>query len=143
VLRSLASNYIAAQRAGTELRTQLAAIERERTRVLDAAGRTEYGGPSDRELAEIERVRRTLARSSAASVEELRALEAVIAALASDALDVLSEQPAPAPATGAARVRAAEFFPVSSRDAVHRGGWSPPPTPPSGTDLGPDHGRLQ
>jgi len=153
-LRSLASTYVGARRAGDELRTRLAAIEEDRVRLLSSRQQVEYGSSSDRELAEVERVRRTLARSSAASAEHLRALEAVITAVAGDALRVLgrvspaSSPASPAPASAAAPAppaptaaptppRAAHApveragppptVPPTRPDALVRGGWSPPP----------------
>lgn len=124
-LRSLAMTYIGARRAGGELRTRLLAIEQERAQLLGAIGDREYGTVSDRELAEIDRVRRTIARSSAASAERVRALEAVIAAVAGNALAARSQPPV-APSPGApAQPQAAAFSEVRPAPEA-RGGWSPP-----------------
>lgn len=120
-LRSLATTYVGAQRAGDELRTRLVAIEQQRADLLGRTQEREYGSASDRELAEVERVRRTLARSSAASTEHVRALEAVISAVAADAVRAFGPVAAapPAPPPGAPT-------PSARPDAAVRGGWSPP-----------------
>lgn len=124
-LRSLAMTYIGARRAGGELRTRLLAIEHERAQILGAIGDREYGTASDRELAEIDRVRRTIARSSAATSERLRALEAVIAAVAGNVLAERSKRPGPPTATPPVRERPAAFAEVRPVPEA-RGGWSPP-----------------
>jgi hypothetical protein len=134
-LRSLASTYVGAQRAGGELRTRLVAIEQDRAKALAANQQREYGSASDRELAEIERVRRTLARSAAASAEHLRALEAVIAAVAGDAVRALGGVTPPA---ASPPVKAPDPLPVPRPDASLRGSWSAP-----GPDAGPGPRRLQ
>jgi hypothetical protein len=122
-LRSLATTYAGAQRAGDELRTRLGTIEQQRAKLLGATRNREYGTKSDRELADVERVRRTLARSSAASGEHLRALEAVISAVAADAVGAfdrpVTSRPPAAVVPGPA--------PSGRPDAPIRGGWSPPP----------------
>ena len=142
-LTSLATTYVGAQRAGDELRTRLAAIEQERARLLGETQKREYGSSSDRELADVERVRRTLARSSAASTEHVRALEAVISAVAADAVAAYRSRPAARPAVLSAPVTRE---PITSRepgldapvrpDPGVRGGWSPP-----ASDPGPASGR--
>jgi hypothetical protein len=124
-LRALALTYIGARRAGGELRTRLLAIEQERAQLLGAIGEHEYGSASDRELAEIDRVRRMIARSSAASTERLRALEAVIAAVAGN---VLTRSVTQAPAAAFPQPARSEPRPFAEvrPDAAVRGGWSPP-----------------
>lgn len=123
-LRSLASTYVGAQRAGDELRTRLAAIEQQRARLIGATQGREYGTASDRELADVERVRRTIARSSAASTEHLRALEAVITAVATHAVGAFGRRASPAPRSNDLPAPAT----LTARpDAAVRGGWSPPP----------------
>jgi hypothetical protein len=134
-LRSLATTYVGAQRAGDELRARLVAIEQQRAELLGAVGEREYGSASDRELADVERVRRTLARSSAASTEHLRALEAVISAVAADAVGVVDRMPAPVPAAVIVPGRK----PSARPDVAVRGGWSPP-SPDEGA---PERRRLQ
>lgn len=124
-LRSLAMTYIGARRAGGELRTRLLAIEQERAQLLGAIGDREYGTASDRELAEIDRVRRMIARSSAASSERVRALEAVIAAVAGNAVAARSQPSMPPPAAAPAQQPPAEFSEIRPA-AEARGGWSPP-----------------
>ncbi len=122
-LRSLATTYVGAQRAGDELRTRLVAIEQQRAKLLGATHDREYGSASDRELAEVERVRRTLARSSAASGAHLRALEVVISAVAADAVGAFG---APVASPRVAAVPAGPA-PSGRPDVAIRGGWSPPP----------------
>jgi hypothetical protein len=134
-LRSLATTYVGAQRAGDELRTRLLTIEQQRAKLLGARQHREYGSSSDRELAEVERVRRTLARSSAASTEHLRALEAVISAVAADAVGVVVRPPTAAAGRGVPAGPA----PSARPDAPVRGGWSPPPP----DDAAPARRRLQ
>lgn len=124
-LRSLALTYIGARRAGGELRTRLLALEQERAQLLTAIGDREYGTSSDRELAEIERVRRTIARSSAASSERLRALEAVIAAVAGNVVEA-NASPADVRPAREGRGEGSHVFAEVRPDAAVRGGWSPP-----------------
>jgi hypothetical protein len=121
-LRSLGTTYIGARRAGGELRTRLLALDHERAHLLAAIGDREYGSASDRELAEIDRVRRTIARSSAASSERLRALEAVIAAIAGNVVRASARRTAAHAPTPPPRPAFVEVRP----EAAVRGGWSPP-----------------
>ena len=134
-LRSLAMTYIGARRAGGELRTRLLAIEQERAQLLGAIGDREYGTASDRELAEIDRVRRTIARSSAASSERLRALEAVIAAVAGNVLADRSKPRAQPSAASPAQQRPAPSTEVRPA-AEARGGWTPPSDAVVGSHVG-------
>jgi hypothetical protein len=134
-LRSLALSYVGAQRAGGELHTRLMAIERERAQLLSTMEQREYGSPSDREFAEVERVRRTLARSSAASADRLRAIEAVIAAVTREAI-LAGRTLVPPEARPPDDARPTpDPLPVVRPEAQVRGGWSPPPPD--------DQGRLQ
>ncbi len=123
VLRSLATTYVGAQRAGDELRTRLVAIERQRAKLLVQTQEREYGSTSDRELADVERVRRTLARSASASAEHVRALEAVISAVAIDGVAIFDR----APALPAESESGAGLLAPTRPEAGVRGGWSPPP----------------
>ena len=133
-LTSLATTYVGAQRAGDELRARLVEIEQQRARLLGETQQREYGSSSDRELADVERVRRTLARSSAASTEHVRALEGVISAVAVDAVAAFRSRRIggqPAASTGLAAPGTTTSLadgPVASTrpDPGVRGGWSPP-----------------
>jgi hypothetical protein len=141
-LRSLATTYVGAQRAGDELRTRLVTIEQQRARLLGETQKREYGSSSDRELADVERVRRTLARSSAASTEHVRALEALISAVAADTVAAFRRAPVvrqraatggPADADRPASAGPGLVAPTRPDPGV-RGGWSPPspdPEPPA------------
>lgn len=108
-LRHLAAEYIRGRRASGELRTRLVAFAQQRARVPDE--------DAGRRPAEIERVRTTLERSARVADERLRALEAVIAAVAVDAVRAM-----PARVVDGAQPRR---HPVG---AVHpvRGGWVAP-----------------
>ena len=122
VLRDLSARYIAARRVSGELRTRLIAILHERNRWLD---QTAPGGanPSfaQRQLADVERVRRALERSARTATDRALAIEAVIGA-------VVRQE-------GVARVRAARAAGASvgrqpgravRPDPSLRGGWTPP-----------------
>ncbi len=129
-LRHFAATYLGARRAAGELRTKLLAIERERKLWLDAAEKGQLVGQPKAQLDELERVKGTIARSSAAMTEQLRALESVLAAVAADVVATGGVAPEPTGPVAAGSLRS-----VSSTigvgairpDASVRGSWSPPP----------------
>jgi hypothetical protein len=127
-LRRFASTYLGERRAAGELRTRLVAIEHERARWIEAAETGALAGRPDRQLAELDRVQGTLARSAAASNERLIALESVIAVIASEVVatgGIASDPAAPAPVSPSSSTRSYAVRP----DASVRGGWSAPPPP--------------
>jgi hypothetical protein len=132
VLRHLATRYLADRRASGELRVRLAAIEHDRAEWMEAAERPEHEARARTELAQIERVRLSLARSTDSSAERLHAFESIIAAVltgarASSDPSLVGPPDFPRPARGASERRsrpppAAAGLP----DASVRGHWSPP-----------------
>ena len=117
VLSDLSRRYVGESRAAKELHTKLQAIEHERERWLDSRADADFNRRAQGELAEIERVRKALARSSASSTARARAYQALIAAIA-DVVDELPETPAPPPAVP-------EALPEATAGPMVRGSWSP------------------
>lgn len=121
-LRKFASHYVGERRAAGELRVRLVAIEQELLRCRAAAETEDPTGHAESELAEAERVAGTLARSTNATTDGLRAIEAVITAVAVGAGTEIAPPPAP-------EERPEERVgpqPVARPDAALRGGWSAP-----------------
>ncbi len=81
-LRTLSAEYIGARRTAGELRSRLAAIVRERSVMADTIA--DNGDPSaaHQRLADLDRRRTVLDRSSRTAAERTNALEALIAAIA-------------------------------------------------------------
>ena len=119
-LRLFASQYVLSRRVSDDLRLRLVAITRERSRIAEALEPHDVDAAASPELVEIDRVRTALDRSASAYEERLRALEAIIAALACERR----------PSVPTARPVAADAHiaepPVFTGEAVVRGGWWSP-----------------
>ena len=115
VLRGLGQRYIGARRQAGQLHSKLVAIEHQRTEWLRTKENAEFNVRAQTELADIERVRTALKRSTTASAEAVRALESLIGAVAG----AIGELP------GGPREAQGTPLPPPGADVMVRGAWAP------------------
>jgi len=133
-LRQLSGGYIRDRRASGELRSRIVAMAHERSRLVQGVELHQQTERTQRRLAEVEKVRLALERSARAADDRLRGVEAVIAAVVTEAAALPADttpQADPArPARRPTRVDPAPSRPADTRgmgtQAPVRGGWSRP-----------------
>jgi hypothetical protein len=139
-LRQLSGGYIRDRRASGELRSRIVTVAHERSRLMRGVELHQHTELTQRKLAENESVRTELERSARAADDRLRAVEAVIAAVVTEAAAPqtapLAEEvkaregrarPAPVRAPHPSRLRPkAPRAPAAGPDVPLRGGWSRP-----------------